>query len=199
MANSRLRSNIKRQAIHNVIIVTVGFIIIIVILVVFGSTLLTNFSLFVEKSQGNTDNSTSTSDQNDSFIAPPTLNPVASATNKPQVDVSGYAQKNRSIILYVNNQIVDKSDVSDNGKFHFTSVQLHSGQNTIQVKAEEDNKRQSDFSNTDTISYLKNPPNLSISSPQDGKVLVKIHLHLSVLTARQTRVLKLQSMVPGPL
>ncbi|HXT83093.1 MAG TPA: hypothetical protein VN704_02000, partial [Verrucomicrobiae bacterium] len=51
----------------------------------------------------------------------------------------------------------------------FTSVQLHSGQNTIQVKAEEDNKRQSDFSNTDTISYLKNPPNLSISSPQDGQ------------------------------
>jgi len=167
MAESRLKSNIRRQAIHNITLVVGGFIVLIVLLVVFGSTLLTNFSLLVEKSNGNNDTNSANA-QSDVFVAPPTLNTVAIATNKPQVDVSGFAQKNQTVTLYVNNQIVDKTDVGDNNQFHFPSVQLQSGQNSIKVKAASGNK-QSDFSNTDTISYLKNPPNLTISSPQDGQ------------------------------
>jgi hypothetical protein len=168
MADSRMRSNIKRQAIHNVILVIGGFIILIVILTFFGPYLLTNFSLFVENSQGNNQATTSASSQTDGYVAPPTLNPVVIATNKPQVDVSGFGQKNQTITLYVNGQIMDKTSVNDDSQFHFSSIQLQQGQNTIKVKAQSDNK-QSDYSNVDTISYLKNPPNLSISSPQDGQ------------------------------
>jgi len=167
MANSRLKTNIKRQAIHNVILVTLGFVVLIVIFIVFGSYLITSFSLFVEKSQGNND-TTSASEQSDTFVAPPTLNPVANATNKPQITVSGYGQKNQTITLYVNNHIMDKTDVGENNQFHFSSVELQTGQNTIKVKAQSGNK-QSDFSNIDTISYLKNPPKLTIDNPQDGQ------------------------------
>jgi len=167
MANSRLKSNIKRQAIRNFIFIIGGFIILIVVVVAFGANLLTSFSLFVEKSQGNND-TTSTGTQTDSYVAPPTLNPVAVATNKPQVNISGFGQKNQSIILYLNNQIADKATVNDNNQFHFSSVQLQAGQNTIKVKAQ-DGSKESDFSNTDTIAYLKNPPNLTISNPQDGQ------------------------------
>ncbi len=167
MSESRFRSNIKRKAIHNVLLVVFGFIILIVILVVFGTNLLTAFSLFIEKSQ-DSNATTQTDTQNDSYIAPPSLNPVASATNKPQVDVSGYAQKNLTIVLYVNNQLMDKTSTTDNGQFHFPSVALHAGQNTITVKAESNNKQSVD-SNADTISYLKNPPSLAISQPQDGQ------------------------------
>lgn len=167
MADSRLKTNIKRQAVHNVVIVIFGFVLLVVILVFFGSTILTNFSLFVEKSQGNNDSNNTQSTQSDSYIAPPTLNTIATATNKPQVTVSGFGQNNQTIILYVNNQETDKTTVSDN-KFNFSPVQLQNGQNAIKVKAEVDNK-QSSFSNVDTISYLKNPPSLTISSPQDGQ------------------------------
>lgn len=172
MADSRLRSNIKRKAIHNIILVCFGFVVLIIILVVFGSSLLTNFSLLVEKSQGGNNVTNTDSQQNDSFIAPPTLNTVPDATNKPQIDVSGFAQKNQTILLYVNNQLSNKITVSSNNQFHFAAVSLKTGLNTIKVKAEENNK-QSDFSNTDTISYLKNPPSLSISSPQDGQAVNK--------------------------
>ena len=168
MANSRLKTNIKRQAIHNVILVACGFIILIVALAFFGPNLLTSFSLFVENSQGNSDTNSTANTQTDSYIAPPTLNPLSDATNKPQVDVSGFAQKNQKIILYVNNQEMNQTDVEDNNQFHFASVQLQSGQNIIEVKAQNGNK-QSDFSNTDTISYLKNPPKLTVTSPQDGQ------------------------------
>ncbi len=169
MADSRLKSNIKRQAIHNVILVSAGFIALIVILIIFGGQLLTSFSLFVENSGGNNDTTTSADAQSDSFIAPPTLNPVASATNKQQIDISGFGQKNQTIILYINDDIKDRTDVSDNNQFHFPSVQLNAGQNTIKVKAETENKKQSGFSNSITVSYLKNPPKLSIDSPQDGQ------------------------------
>ncbi len=166
MAESRLKSSIKRKAIHNVILIGAGFIILIVVLVMFGSSFLTWFSLFVEQSQGDT--TTTTDQQSDSFVAPPTLNPVADATNKPQVDVSGFGQKNQTIQLFVNDELVDKTSVSSDNKFRFLSVALKNGQNTIKVKAENGNK-QSDFSNTDTISYLKNPPSLAINNPQDGQ------------------------------
>src|SRR6266568_2645124 len=155
MAESRLKSSIKRKAIHNVILIGVGFMVLIVVLVMFGSSFLTWFSLFVEQSQGNNDTTTTTDQQNDSFVAPPTLNPVVNATNKPQVAVSGFGLKNQTIQLFVNDELVDKSSVTTDNKFHFSSVALKAGQNTIKVKAENDNK-QSDFSNTVTISYLKN-------------------------------------------
>ena len=168
MTDSRLRSNIKRQAVHNVVIVGFGFLILIIVLIIFGSSLLTSFSLFVEKSQGNNDSKNLDNSQNDTYIAPPTLNPLPVATNKQQIDVSGFGQGNQTIILYVNNQETDKTTVMDN-KFHFASIQLQNGQNTIKVKAEIDSNKQSGFSNVDTISYLKNPPNLTISNPQDGQ------------------------------
>jgi hypothetical protein len=168
MATSRLKSNIKRQAIHNVILVVCGFIILIIVLAFFGSNLLTSFSLFVENSQGNNDTNATANTQTDSYISPPSLNPLSNATNKPQIDISGFGQKPQTIILYVNGQLMDKTDVSDNNQFHFSSVQLQQGQNTIKVKAQDGNK-QSDFSNADTISYLKNPPHLTITNPQDGQ------------------------------
>ncbi len=176
MAESRLKSSIKRKAIHNVILIGVGFMVLIVVLVMFGSSFLTWFSLFVEQSQGNNDTTTTTDQQNDSFVAPPTLNPVVNATNKPQVAVSGFGLKNQTIQLFVNDELVDKSSVTTDNKFHFSSVALKAGQNTIKVKAENDNK-QSDFSNTVTISYLKNPPSLSIDNPQDGQGFSKSSSH----------------------
>lgn len=167
MAESHLKKALKRKAIHNIVLVVFGFIAIILVFLLFGNTFLTGLSLMVSKSQGN-DSNTNTSQQSDTYIAPPSLNPIPNATNKDQIDVSGFGQKSQSISLYVNDQLVDKTSVDDNNHFHFSSVALQSGQNTIKVKAEV-NSKNSGFSNAYTISYLKNPPNLSINKPQDGQ------------------------------
>ena len=168
MADSRLKNNIKRKAIHNILLVVGGFILIIVLFVVFGTKLLVGFSLFLEQSQGSNDNSTS-DQQGDSYIAPPTLNPAATATNSATITITGFAQKDQSVSLYVNNQLVDKTSVENGNNFHFSSVALQAGQNTIQAKAETDNNKESGFSNSITVSYLKTPPSLSIDQPQDGQ------------------------------
>lgn len=168
MTESRLRSNIKRKAIHTILLVGFGFLVIIIILIIFGPNLLTGFSLLVEKFQNN-DSATSTSQQSETYIAPPTLNPAADATNSAQIALSGFAQKDQTVSLYVNDKRVDKTSVDNNNSFHFTSVTIHQGQNTIQAKAETNDNKESGFSNTITVSLLKNPPSLSIDQPQDGQ------------------------------
>ena len=169
MAESHLKKAIKRKAIHNITLVVSGFIAIIIILIVFGPTLLTSFSLLIEKMQGNADTTSVASQQDNSFVAPPTLNPAVDATNSAQIAISGFAQKNQTVSLYVNDQLFDKTSADDQNKFHFSSVTLQQGQNTIKAKAENDNNKDSDFSNTLTISFIKSAPKLSIDQPQDGQ------------------------------
>jgi hypothetical protein len=172
MASSRLKNNIERKAIHNILIVVFGFIILVVLFVIFGEKLLVGFSLMTEKMDPN-DNTNTAIQQSNSYIAPPTLNPVAIATNSAQIAVSGFAQKNQTVNLYLNSQMIDTTSTDSNGKFNFSSVPLHQGQNTITAKAADSSNKESGSSNTLTISYSKSAPSLSITQPQDGQTFTK--------------------------
>jgi len=169
MANSRLRSHLKRKAAQNIFLVIIGFIIILVAAVIFGTKLLVSFSLFLEKFQNNGSPTSSAEQTNDTYIAPPTLNPVVDATNSAQIAVNGFGIKNQTVELYLNNQRVDKTTVSDDNKFQFPTVSLQQGQNTILTRAVTDAGKESTDSNTDTITYLNKPPSLTLTQPQDGQ------------------------------
>jgi bacillopeptidase F len=174
MSRSRLSNNLERKAIHNILIVLFGFIIVVVIVVMFGYKLLVEFSLLSEKMQGNSSNSSASANQQDnSYIAPPTLNPAATATNSAQITISGFAQKNQTVNLYLNDQMTDTASADSNGKFKFSSVTLQQGQNTITAKAADSNNKESTASNEITISYSKSAPGLSIDKPQDGQTFSK--------------------------
>jgi len=173
MATSRLNNNIEKKAVHNIVIGVVGFIIIIALLIILGPKLLVGFSLFAEKIDKNDNNSTTTNQQDNSYVAPPTLNPAATATNSAQIAISGFAQKNQTINLYLNTQMIDTTTADSNGKFNFSSVNLQQGQNAITAKAQDNNNKTSGNSNTITISYSKSAPSLSITQPQDGQTFTK--------------------------
>lgn len=170
MAESRLRSTIKKRAIHTIVLVMCGFIALFIILIFFGTNLLTGFSLFMEKLQSNNDDTaTAKSQQNTAYIAPPSLDPVPNATNSAQMLVSGIAQKGQTISLYLNDQLLDKTSVDEQNHFHFSSITLQQGQNTIKTKAQTDTNKESSYSNTLTIFYSKSAPTLSLDQPQDGQ------------------------------
>lgn len=171
MAESRFRSHLRRKAIHNVFFVLFGIIIIIVVVFIFGDKLLIEFSLLMEKNENNAP--TTTTGQGETYIAPPTLNPAVTATNSAQITISGYAQKNQKITLYLNSQQIDTTTVDGNNNFQFPSETLQNGQNTLQAKASGSNNMQSDYSNSLTILYLKNPPSLTIAKPSDGQTFSK--------------------------
>lgn len=174
MSKSRLSNNLERKAIHNIIIVVFGFIIIVVLLFLFGYKLLLGFSLLSEKMNANSGkNSANADQQGNAYIPPPTLSTTASATNSAQITISGFAQKNQTVNLYLNNQMTDTTSADTNGAFHFSSVTLQQGQNNIYTKSADSHNKESGNSNTLTISYSKSAPSLAISQPQDGQTFTK--------------------------
>lgn len=146
-----------------------GIIAILVVFFMFGPQLLINFSLLVRKSSGNNDTNINTV----SYIAPPVLDPMSDATKSATITISGYADDNQTIKLYVNGKMVDTTDVKKNKSFKFTDVKLESGSNEIKAKAETDDDKESNYSSIATISYIDKPPSLDISFPQDGQTISK--------------------------
>jgi len=124
---------------------------------------MTNIALFVSGSQAtSTDKNTS-----NSFMFPPALDPLPIATNSALIKISGNSSKNMTVELYINDDLIDKKSVDNNGNFVF-DYQLTPGDSLIKVRNDNDNKK-SDFSPIVTVSYKNAAPNLTIDSPSDGQ------------------------------
>lgn len=146
-----------------------GILVVLFLLIKFGFPLLVNFSLFLSNSKQGSQTVTKNGLQ---FVAPPVLLQTFTATNTAQITVNGTAEAKEQIKLYVNTQQMDEQPTDDTGKFSFSNVHLNDGDNTIFVKATKDNK-DSDSSNTLTITYKKSAPSLTIGAPSDGQSFTK--------------------------
>jgi len=168
MRRSRLTKKTERKTKKTIFLSIVGIIIVLILLYQFGIVFLINFSLFVTGSKNQQSNST----QNEiNFIAPPVLDPMFLATNSAQVNITGKADKNRDVYLYINNSQVDQTISDDLGIFKFTE-NLEKGISQIDSKVKYKGK-ESDFSNSITISYQTAQPTLDITSPSDGQQFKK--------------------------
>ncbi len=167
--DSRLRKKKEKQAILNIILIVFGMIILFGALIIFGIPILINFSLTMEKF--NKSNQSSNSTNNLSYIAPPNLNPMTSATNSASISVSGFGTPKTSVNLFVNNKLADKTTVKDDRSFNFDNIILNDGQNSIKAKTMSGDNQESDYSDPIIISFINKPPSLSIDSPQDGQTV----------------------------
>lgn len=149
----------------------VGIVVILFVLFKFGIPALTNLSLFL--SSKNASNQ-SANDNSSAIIAAPVLNQPFTATNSATITVSGNAGANQTVELFVNSSQVDSKPTNSDGSFSFTGVALSQQQNTIQAKAEVNNKT-SDFSDTWNVSYLQKTPSLTVDNPHDGDTLDNSH------------------------
>lgn len=166
MIESRVKTNLKKKAYHNIILAVAGGIALLVLLFFFGTKLLIGFSLLTENDNG--EETTKSTNQN-TYVAPPVLNPIPDATNKDSIALSGKGIAYERVKLYVNDSLVDDTTVQDDENFKFGSVRLSEGQNIIKaITVTKDNKK-SVYSKEVTISYLKEPPELTVSQPQDGQ------------------------------
>ena len=168
MNRSRLSRKLEKQTIKNLILSVLGIIIILIALIKFGIPLLVNLSLFVSgtKNQDQSTRNTST------FIPPPVLNSDHYATNSAQVKISGSASPNQVIDLYINGNLVDKTETKDDSSFSFETL-LVPGENIIRAKAITENGKESSLSESLTITFKGDAPSLEIKSPQDDQVFSK--------------------------
>lgn len=165
---SRLKTNLKKQNTKAIF----GIIIILLLIVLFGMKLLVGFTVVLEKFKNPKDNTVNT--QSLDYIATPVINNSSTATNKANIDISGYVSSNNvSINLYVNSHLVDKTKPDSRNNFSFKDISLSPGDNEIKAKAISIDNKQSDFSDKVAIKYLDKPPALEINSPQDGQSFKK--------------------------
>ncbi len=167
-SQSRLTRRLEKQSRKNLILSILGIFIVLVLLIKFGIPLLVNFSLFVSQTKSSSE---PTKQNAASFINPPTLNPMPNATNSARITISGSASQNQTIDLYVNDSLIDKTSVNEDGNFSF-DVNLNKGENKIKAKANQD-KKESDFSDTLNITYKSSEPVLEVTSPTDGQSFSK--------------------------
>lgn len=167
MTRSHLARKFEQQTRKNLILSVLGIIAFVFIIFKFGIPLLVNFSLLVSTSRSQDISFPKKS----TFIAAPILHPMPEATNSAKIIITGSASPNQTISLYINDNLVDKSETDKNGSFSFEET-LSTENNTILAKAKA-NKHESDFSRPQTIIFKKASPSLTIDAPQDKQIFSK--------------------------
>jgi len=141
------------------------------ILLLFGTQLLIGFSLILERFTNPKDETSNKKDI--SYIAPPLLNPMPSATNSASVNISGFSLSDRTVKLYVNGELIDETDVDDKKSFLFQDIALEEGENEIKAKSVSKEDKESEYSDPIKISYISKAPTLDVEAPADGQTFQK--------------------------
>lgn len=166
MEKSRLKKQLQKRALQNVLLAIAGVIIIVVILFSIGPKLLIGFSLLAGKFSSN--DPIEVTEQSNSYIAPPIIESPFEATNSALVNITGSTKPDTKVVLYVNSSKTKTITSKDDGKFTFIGISLKDGPNTVKAKTIENNS-ESNYSNEIQISRLNKNPNLEIETPSDGQ------------------------------
>lgn len=165
MPHSRLSRVENRKEKRRLLLAVFGIITIVVLILLYGVKALIGFSLLVDKLRGGP---SMTSQQSQTIILPPNIDPPPIATNSATISVTGKGQSGLTLILYVNNNEYQKLPVKEDGTFIVPAVPLSNGSNTISAKLTDAKENISDLSNIVSVTYGNTPPKLTISDPADN-------------------------------
>ncbi len=168
---SRLSRRLENQTKKTFFLSIAGILVVLFLLIKFGIPLLANFSIFI--SGINSKDETINKKDSLTFVPPPILQDVPTATFSAQISISGTGVKDNKIKLYVNDRLVDDTTLVSDTNFTFKDVLLTKGENIIHAKSITKDNKQSDFSNTLVISYKDSTPTLTIDSPKDNQAFSK--------------------------
>lgn len=102
-------------------------------------------------------------------LAPPIFNIPYEATNTAQIDIKGYATQTSKVKFYLDNELKDTVNASEDGSFVIRSVLLSLGTNNIYGKTIDDKDIESLPSKTIKLIFDNEKPPLEIFEPPDGK------------------------------
>ncbi len=165
---SRLNRRQERKSKRNLFLSLLGIVVVIFLVIKVGIPLLVNFSLFISNKK---DLAIQNNSGNASFISPPVLNPVPSATNSAKIALSGIGNPNQTVKIYVNDELTDELPTKKDGTFSIIE-DIKKGTNTIKAKSLAEGK-ESGFSETITVTYIDTKPTLDLTSPSDGQTFSK--------------------------
>lgn len=181
---SRLNRRLENQSRKTLILSVVGIFLIGVILLKFGIPLLADLgflsSQIIPKKESTKKNN------NEVYLSPPSINPLPEATNSEGIEVSGVSTTGETVSVYLNGSQFDEVEIESDGSFNLL-IKLSEGTNIVKAKSVEGDK-ESDFSESVNIDYLKNPPDLTIESPSDGETTKESNFNVRGKTDPSARV-----------
>lgn len=166
MKRSRLSRKYETKSKQNLILSILGIGVILFILLRYGIPFLSDTSFFVGQLTQTKQTTSQKNNTKDNFVSSPTLDAISASTNNKSLKVTGSALTGLTIELYVNGSKYEDAKVDESGNFSF-NVNLTEGANIIKARAISADLK-SDFSDSQTITYKKSNPNLTIDSPHDG-------------------------------
>jgi hypothetical protein len=159
---SRLASTEERKNTRKAILFVVLTFVAVVALIFLGLPLSAKFIGFVTSFRK------SAPQVSIKDIAPPgpaNFNEIPDAVNKPNLDISGNAEPEATVVLSFNDS-TEEVVVTSDGTFTF-SLNLKKGENTIVAKVKDPAGNESVSSDKYTVLYLSDAPSLEITSPSD--------------------------------
>jgi hypothetical protein len=162
--HSRLARTEERQSIRRAIFFTFLTIVSIFAFIFLGLPVLAKFAGFLTdlKKSGLPIEINDTTPP-----APPKLDNLPEYTNEFSVEIKGTTEAGASIILFLNDD-EEELVVNKDGEFNFT-FKLDKGENTVSVKARDAAGNESQETDVYKIIFDNEPPDLEITSPEDGK------------------------------
>jgi hypothetical protein len=99
---------------------------------------------------------------------PPRINTLPEATKTAYINLSGTAEAGATVEIYINDQKVDSLVSDSDSNFSTGKLRLEEGKNSIYALATDKAGNQSSTSELYYVWYDEKPPELEITSPQDG-------------------------------
>ena len=100
--------------------------------------------------------------------SPPKISTLPEATKTAYINLSGTAEAGSTIEIYFNDKNIISIISDNNSKFSTGKLRLEEGKNSIYAIAVDNKGNQSSASEKHFVWYDEKPPELDITSPQDG-------------------------------
>ncbi len=158
---SRLQEVEEQKSIKSALIFGGLTLFIIIIAIFFGIPL---FSKFINLFNRNSNTPIATQNAN---LLPPNLAVLPKYTKEQTIIVKGTATPNSNIKIFFGNSI-DETVADSDGNFA-TNIGLSKGNNVIYAQTVDVNGNTSSNSETYTVNYTNQVPNLTVNSPQNNQ------------------------------
>ncbi len=169
MERSHLKKSLDKKSRRSLLMTCFGILLFLVITILFGQSILVNFSILLGMGKSSQNITDSTNTDTDIVIPPPELDTLPDATNSARIDVNGniYYEEKLQVRLFLQDELIDVIEIDGNDSFTFNDITLKDGPNKLKAVAVLNGKR-SENSNILNINYLKDNPSLTIEYPEDN-------------------------------
>lgn len=168
MVSSRLRRQEEKLARRKIAVGVIGIVAVSAFLLLFGVRLLVAFSLFVDRIRGGSPDTLQT-DQ--SLLLPPVLESLPQATNSATISVSGSANPDSTLMLFIDGDEYTRIPVGEDGSFEIQDIPVDTGKVTVSARSTDGKETVSDISNTISTTIDRTPPDLDITKPADNETI----------------------------